>query len=210
MFKKNFFNGHVLPYLVDLEHKVWLHERWAVSWRLTLHFSIWYLESCCVLQCSGDLEDKVWLHEHGTVPLWLTSWSSISAFSILNRVVYCSALVTKRTRSGSISMGLYLYGWVLVQAFQHLVSRIVLCIAVLWWPRGQGLAPWALDCTFTVDFFFSSISAFAFFYFFFTFHILQLYCPNGIFFMGNSGCFPRGKPAATESRYPTYSACWVF
>ena len=28
--------------------------------------------------------------------------------------------------------------------------------------------------------------------------------------MGNSGCFPRGKPAATESHYPTYSACWVF
>ena len=22
--------------------------------------------------------------------------------------------------------------------------------------------------------------------------------------------FPRGKPAATESRYPTYCACWVF
>ena len=22
--------------------------------------------------------------------------------------------------------------------------------------------------------------------------------------------FPRGKPAATESRFPTYSACWVF
>ena len=28
--------------------------------------------------------------------------------------------------------------------------------------------------------------------------------------MGDSGRFPRGKPAATESRYPTYSACWVF
>ena len=23
-------------------------------------------------------------------------------------------------------------------------------------------------------------------------------------------CFPRGKPAATESRYPTYGACCVF
>ena len=22
--------------------------------------------------------------------------------------------------------------------------------------------------------------------------------------------FPRGKPAATESRYPTYNTCWVF
>ena len=28
--------------------------------------------------------------------------------------------------------------------------------------------------------------------------------------MGNSGCFLRGKPAATESRYPTYGACRVF
>ena len=28
--------------------------------------------------------------------------------------------------------------------------------------------------------------------------------------LGNSGCFLRGKPAATESHYPTYSSCWVF
>ena len=28
--------------------------------------------------------------------------------------------------------------------------------------------------------------------------------------MGNSGCLPRGKPAATGSCYPTYGACWVF
>ena len=39
---------------------------------------------------------------------------------------------------------------------------------------------------------------------------VQLYCPNGIYAMENSGCFPRGKPAVTESRYPTYCACWVF
>ena len=26
----------------------------------------------------------------------------------------------------------------------------------------------------------------------------------------NFGCFPRGKPAVTESSYPTYGACWVF
>ena len=32
----------------------------------------------------------------------------------------------------------------------------------------------------------------------------QQYCPVGISHMGNSGCFPRGKPAATESRYQTY------
>ena len=32
----------------------------------------------------------------------------------------------------------------------------------------------------------------------------------GISPMGNSGCLPRGKPDATESRYPTYGACWVF
>ena len=46
-----------------------------------------------------------------------------------------------------------------------------------------------------------------FFHFFF---LQQLYCPNGISHMGNSGCFPRGKPTATESRYPTYCQCWVF
>ena len=40
--------------------------------------------------------------------------------------------------------------------------------------------------------------------------ILQLYCPIGIPSMGIAGCFPWGKPAATESRYPTYCACWVF
>ena len=38
----------------------------------------------------------------------------------------------------------------------------------------------------------------------------QLYCSNGISPMENSGCFPRGKPAETESRNPTYGAWWVF
>ena len=33
--------------------------------------------------------------------------------------------------------------------------------------------------------------------------------PNEISPMVNSGCRSRGKPAATESRYPTYGACWV-
>ena len=28
--------------------------------------------------------------------------------------------------------------------------------------------------------------------------------------IGNSSRFPRGKPAATESHYTTYGACWVF
>ena len=37
--------------------------------------------------------------------------------------------------------------------------------------------------------------------------ILQLCCTSGISPMGNSGCFPRGKIAAAESCYPTYSAC---
>ena len=46
--------------------------------------------------------------------------------------------------------------------------------------------------------------------FFSLFFSPQLYCPKGISPMGNSGCLPRGKPAATESRYPTYGACWVF
>ena len=39
---------------------------------------------------------------------------------------------------------------------------------------------------------------------------LQPCCPNEISPTGNSGCVPRGKPAATESRYPTYCAYWVF
>ena len=36
------------------------------------------------------------------------------------------------------------------------------------------------------------------------FCILQLYCPIWISAMGNSGFFSRGKPAASESRYPSY------
>ena len=40
--------------------------------------------------------------------------------------------------------------------------------------------------------------------------ILQLNRPSEISPMGNSGCLLRGKPAAAESRYPTYGACWVF
>ena len=47
-------------------------------------------------------------------------------------------------------------------------------------------------------------------FFLFLNNFLQLYCPNGISPMGNSGRFPRGKSAATESRYPTDGACWVF
>ena len=36
------------------------------------------------------------------------------------------------------------------------------------------------------------------FIYLFTFvFILQLHCPNGISSMGNSDCFPKGKPAAT-------------
>ena len=40
---------------------------------------------------------------------------------------------------------------------------------------------------------------------------LEPYCLTLISAMGNLDCFPRGKAAATESRYPTSSAsCWVF
>ena len=39
---------------------------------------------------------------------------------------------------------------------------------------------------------------------------LQLHCLNGIPPMGNLGCLPHERPAATESRYPTCGACWVF
>ena len=41
-------------------------------------------------------------------------------------------------------------------------------------------------------------------------HLLQLHCPNGLSPIGYLGCLPWGKPAVTESRYPTYGACWVF
>ena len=54
------------------------------------------------------------------------------------------------------------------------------------------------------------LSGTIFFFFFFLLFFLQLYCPSGISSMGNSGCFQRGKPAAKESRYPTFGACWVF
>ena len=40
-------------------------------------------------------------------------------------------------------------------------------------------------------------------------HSNWLFRPIGSSPLGNSGCFPRGKPAASESCYPTYSACWV-
>ena len=46
--------------------------------------------------------------------------------------------------------------------------------------------------------------------FFFIFYCLQIYCPNGISPMGNSGCISQGKPAAIESRYPTYGTRSVF
>ena len=45
-------------------------------------------------------------------------------------------------------------------------------------------------------------------------YFLHFAVPMGISPMGNSGRFPEGKPAATESRYPTLinhkRACWVF
>ena len=40
--------------------------------------------------------------------------------------------------------------------------------------------------------------------------IQLLYCLTGTSLMGNSGCFPRGKPAATESPYLAYVACRMF
>ena len=44
----------------------------------------------------------------------------------------------------------------------------------------------------------------------FFYKLLQRYCPSGISPIGNPGCLPQGKPAATELRYPTHCACWVF
>ena len=51
---------------------------------------------------------------------------------------------------------------------------------------------------------------FSFFSFFFFFFFLTSVLSCWDFFMENSRCFPRGKPAATQSRYPTYGACQMF
>ena len=51
------------------------------------------------------------------------------------------------------------------------------------------------------------------FNFFLNFYFLQLYCPNGSSPLENLDCFPQGKPAVTESCYPTYDApvqAWCF
>ena len=41
------------------------------------------------------------------------------------------------------------------------------------------------------------------------FFFLQIYFYVWISPMGNLDCFPQGKPAATESCYPTNCVCWV-
>ena len=51
-----------------------------------------------------------------------------------------------------------------------------------------------------------AMGVFFIFYFLFFFTVLS----HWDFPIGNSGCFSRGMAAATESRSPTYSACWVF
>ena len=45
---------------------------------------------------------------------------------------------------------------------------------------------------------------------FFFFFLNNCIVPFGISTMGNSGCFEREKPAATQSRYSAYGACWEF
>ena len=52
------------------------------------------------------------------------------------------------------------------------------------------------------------LSFFFFHFFFYSLFTAASSRPNGISPMGNSGCFPRGKLAATESRYPSYCARW--
>ena len=47
-------------------------------------------------------------------------------------------------------------------------------------------------------------------FFFHSYNDCYNYCPIGISPTENSDRFSQGKPAATESRYPTYGACWVF
>ena len=47
-------------------------------------------------------------------------------------------------------------------------------------------------------------------YFTFTFYFFTAVLSEWDFSHRIRGCLPQGKPAATESRYPTYGACWVF
>ena len=56
--------------------------------------------------------------------------------------------------------------------------------------------------------FFLSLFFLCFFFFFFFFLTAVLF--HWGFCYENLGCIPLGKPAATESRYPTFSVCWVF
>ena len=53
----------------------------------------------------------------------------------------------------------------------------------------------------------NSPPCFLYLYFYFSFY--NCIDPFWITPLVNSGCLPLGKPAATESRYPTYSVCVV-
>ena len=68
--------------------------------------------------------------------------------------------------------------------------------------KNQLIPFYLCSCFIQLDFLFSSLL--------FIYLFIQLYYSFGISPMRNSGCSPRGKPAATESRYPTCGACWVF
>ena len=46
--------------------------------------------------------------------------------------------------------------------------------------------------------------------FFLLFTFYNCFVPIGFFPWEYLGCLPRGQPAATEARYPTYGTCWVF
>ena len=74
-----------------------------------------------------------------------------------------------------------------------------ICIFFFFNPRSHGLVSCVLVFSTTSS---GALSQYTFF--------RQLHCPIGISPVGNSGCFPQGKPTATESRYPTYGACWMF
>ena len=87
-------------------------------------------------------------------------------------------------------------------AFHTRTDRQLLCVPTLPRPSG-GIArgassPVANILHFYLFFFLS------FFFFFYIFYDCAI-SPIGI-----SGYHPWGKPDATESRYPTYGACWVF
>ena len=72
-------------------------------------------------------------------------------------------------------------------------------------PAGQSVHRWVVSSVSSSQVIMKWTNFFLPFFFSITFYT---YYPNSIPPVGNSGCLPRGKPAATESRYRTYGT-WI-